>query len=124
MYYIPVILTLFRLPPHRERNDDSVQSIAEGLDAALIVALVGAPDTYLEANRLQRLSAGSGHAAEKLIHGGSRFLMWRNDAPLAAAAMPSDWKELVGTTSESRVTDALHACMRRHHARRHLGLRV
>ena len=94
-------------------NYFSVQSIAEGLDTALIVAMVGAPDTYLESHRLQRLTPGSGHAAERLLQGGSKFLMWRKDAPLAA--MPVDWQQLAGSSSKCSRYDACMRARSRHH---------
>jgi hypothetical protein len=48
----------------------SVQVVPDTLDAALLVALIGAPDQYLETNRLQRLPH-SRSAAEALLAGKS-----------------------------------------------------
>ena len=75
-----------------------MQTIAETLDAALIVALVGAPDNYLEHNRLQKLSGGT-QAIENLLANNSKFLMWRKDGP-SMPSIPSDWQQLTSASSK------------------------
>ena len=76
-----------------------MQTIAETLDAALIVALVGAPDNYLEHNRLQKLASGSGLAIENILANNSKFLMWRKDGS-SLPAIPTDWQQLTSASSE------------------------
>lgn len=57
---------------------------------ALLVALVGAPDMYLESNRLLKL-AKSGAAAEQIVTSNLEFLSWNTQGK----SLPSDWQLLV-----------------------------
>ncbi|GAX83961.1 hypothetical protein CEUSTIGMA_g11385.t1 [Chlamydomonas eustigma] len=77
----------------------SVQTISEDLTAALMMAMIGAPENYLEQNRLQKLAGtGTGTAADVIVRTSSRYLIWRKDgAP--APLMPSDWKQLTETSA-------------------------
>ena len=74
---------------------DSVQIVSEERDTALIVALVGSPDNYLEHNRLQRLG-NSKFAVESML-ASLKYAEWRKDAP---STLPSDWEQLVTSSSE------------------------
>ena len=85
--------------------------MSEAQDAALIVALVGAPDNYLEHNRLQKL-VGGGQAVEGILRNGSKYITWRKDGP-SMPAMPTDWQQLVGSSSASwghACVPPMHAC--------------
>ena len=84
--------------------------MSEAQDAALIVALVGAPDNYLEHNRLQKL-VGGGQAVEGILRNGSKYITWRKDGP-SLPAMPTDWQQLVGSSSTSwgHSCPPMHAC--------------
>ncbi|KAJ9519284.1 hypothetical protein QJQ45_017942 [Haematococcus lacustris] len=68
----------------------SVQLIRDTMDCALLVALIGAPDIYLESNRLQRLG-GTGTAADVVASSSCAYLHW-NDADLSQP--PIDWQQL------------------------------
>ncbi len=80
----------------------SVQVVHDTFDTALLVALVGAPDQFLEAHRLQRL-AGSGYAAEQLVTSKADHLSW---TPSSSAQPPPDWAQLVAAAGarEARAT--------------------
>ncbi len=69
----------------------SVQALHESMDSALMVALTGAPDNFLETNRLQRLGQ-SGTAAEVLIASKAEILSWD---PSTGDQLPTDWHKLV-----------------------------
>lgn len=82
----------------------SIQIVSENKDAALIVALVGSPDKFLERNRFQKLDAGAGYAAEAIVKGAAQ-LDWKRDTP--PATLPSDWDLIVSRVSKC----SAHACM-------------
>jgi hypothetical protein len=75
----------------------SVQTISDAQDCALIVALVGSPDNYLEINRLQRLGAGS-YAAEAILRssGPNRLITWKREQGTPSS---TDWQQLASNAS-------------------------
>jgi hypothetical protein len=68
----------------------SVQLIPEAADVALLAALVGGPDAYLEANRLVRLGQ-LGTAAEIITLTQCPFLSWN---ATTKEEPPYDWQQL------------------------------
>ncbi len=76
-----------------------MQTLSEDYEAALIMAMVGAPENYQEQHRLQRLtSTGSNCAAAEIVRSSTKFLTWRKDGP-SPPTMPSDWQMLVEASS-------------------------
>lgn len=90
-------LTLIRrMHAHaRPVPERSLQTISDNQDSALIVAMLGSPDNYLEQNRLQRLH-GKGYAAEVVLKT-QGYVAWHRSTGQAA---PTDWQVLVNTTCE------------------------
>ena len=88
-----------------------MQCISENKDAGLLVALVGAPDPYLEKHRLQRLG-NSNLALEHILNCNKDYLFWSGKEKAAA---PSDWQQLADASGES--THFIITGMRQNHAR-------
>jgi hypothetical protein len=74
----------------------SVQCVSEGRDAGLLVALVSAPDVYVEKHRLQKLG-NSNFALEVVLNSGKDFVSW---AGKEKAAAPADWQQLADVAGE------------------------
>ena len=71
--------------------------LPEAADTALLVALVGAPDVYLEQFRFLRLGQ-AGVAIEVMNSTGTDFLSW---SPQSRNPAPVDWQQLVAAAGKS-----------------------
>lgn len=67
-----------------------MQVLPEALDTALLVALIGAPDVFIESNRLVRLGQ-SGTAVEVMIQTNADYLGW---STALKTVPPFDWQQL------------------------------
>ena len=83
-----------------------MQCISENKDAGLLVALVGAPDPYLEKHRLQRLG-NSNLALEHILNSNKDYMTWCSKEKAAA---PSDWQQLADAAGESIMSAYLREC--------------
>ena len=75
----------------------SVQTISDANDCALVVAMIGSPDNYLENNRLQRLGSGS-YAAEAILRtsGANRLISWKKESGTPTS---TDWQQLAANSN-------------------------
>ena len=86
-----------------------MQTISDSEDAALLLAVTGSPEQYLEKNRLQRL--GSRVFVAEHILSTMQYMTWSNTQQAEPAFQ--DWQQLVQQSSKSLRIDWAHSPQRK-----------